>query len=149
MADIYELQLTLDLPDSLPPRDLALLRWHLGEESSRQDDGHDGYEYPLWDARGPARRIGGALVGELCSDGDGWALTVRQEAHPDEFDDLRRLVLWLGARTTSVGAIGHLRFYESDVPDVLIAQAGKVHSAVLRVDKTVRSPTEVIPDPCA
>ncbi|MFE9975756.1 hypothetical protein ACFYRD_34865 [Streptomyces hirsutus] len=153
MADIYELQLTLDLPDSLPPQDLALLRWHLGEEVSRQNeareggDGYDGCEYPLWDARGPARRIGGALVGELCSDGGGWALTVRQEVHPDEFDDLRRVVLWLGARTTSVGAVGHLRFYESDVPDVLIAQAGEVHRAVLRTDETARSPTEVIPDP--
>ncbi|MEV7862168.1 hypothetical protein AB0O86_25925 [Streptomyces hirsutus] len=152
MADIYELQLTLDLPDSLPPQDLALLRWHLGEEGSRQDDGHDGhdgYEYPLWGARGPARRIGGVLVGELCSAGGGWALTVRQEAHPDEFDDLRRVVLWLGERTTSVGTIGHLRFYESDVPDVLIAQAGEVHRAVLRTDEIAQSPTEVIPDPWA
>ncbi|MFC7012332.1 hypothetical protein ACFQMH_11550 [Streptomyces viridiviolaceus] len=146
MADIYELQLTLDLPDSLLPADLALLRWHLGEEDGRQDEG---YEYPLWDARGPARRIGGVLVGELHSDHGGWALTVRQEAHPDEFDDLRRMVLWLGARTTSWGAIGYLRFYESHLPDMLIAERGAVSSAVLRVEKVVRSPTEVIPDPYA
>jgi hypothetical protein len=74
-------------------RDLALLRWHLGEEGDCQGE----YEYPLWDARGPARRIGGVLAGELRSDDWGWALTVRQESHPDEFDDLRRIVLWLGA----------------------------------------------------
>ncbi|MGW3253081.1 hypothetical protein ACWDCX_21260 [Streptomyces fungicidicus] len=144
MADIYELQLTLDLPGSLPGQDLALLRWHLGEEGGRQDDG---YEYPLWADRGPALRIGGALVGELCSDGPEWALTVRQEAHPDEFDDLRRMVLWLGARTTTVGTVGYLRFYEAQVPDVLIAEAGAVRSAILRVEKVVESPAEVIPDP--
>ncbi|MBZ9639068.1 hypothetical protein [Streptomyces sp. PSKA30] len=118
MADTYELQLALNLPSSLPSRDLALLRWHLGEEAERQDDE---YEYPLLGGRGPARRIGGVLLGELCAHDRGWALTVRQETHPDEFDDLRRLVLWLGARTTTVGAIGYLRFYEAEVPDVLIA----------------------------
>ncbi|MCO4697789.1 hypothetical protein LRR80_03857 [Streptomyces sp. RO-S4] len=146
MADIYELQLTLDLPDSLPPQDLALLRWHLGEEGGVQGDG---YAYPLWGDRGPALRIGGALVGELCSDGPQWALTVRQEAHPDEFDDLRRMVLWLAARTTTVGTVGYLRFHESHVPDVLVAEAGAVRSAVLRVEKVLESATEVIPDPYA
>ncbi|MEV5470554.1 hypothetical protein AB0N37_33930 [Streptomyces griseoincarnatus] len=146
MADIYELQLTLDLPGSLPPQDLALLRWHLGEEGGRQDDG---YAYPLWGDRGPALRIGGALVGELCSDGPQWALTVRQEAHPDEFDDLRRMVLWLGARTTTEGTVGYLRFHESHVPDVLVAEAGAVRSAVLRVEKVLESATEVIPGPFA
>ncbi|MCP9995271.1 hypothetical protein LUX34_05730 [Streptomyces werraensis] len=55
MADIYEFQLALDLPGSLPPQDLALLRWHLGEEGGRQDDG---YAYPLWGDRG--RRCGSA-----------------------------------------------------------------------------------------
>lgn len=66
---------------------------------------------------------GVVLVGELCSDGPQWALTVRQEAHPGEFDDLRRMVLWLGARTTTVGTVGYLRFHESHVPDVLVAEA--------------------------
>ncbi|MGV4891379.1 hypothetical protein ACSR0Z_33305 [Streptomyces viridosporus] len=146
MADIYELQLALDLPDSLPSQDLALLRWHLGEEGGRGDDG---YAYPLWGDRGPALRIGGVLVGELRSDGSGWALTVRQEAHPDEFDDLRRMVLWLGARTTTVGIIGYLRFHEAHLPDVLIARSGAVHRATLRVDGVVASVAEVIPDPYA
>jgi hypothetical protein len=146
MADIHELQLTLDLPDSLPPEDLALLRWHLGQEDGRGDDG---YAYPLWGGRGPALRIGGALVGELHSDGAGWALAVRQEVHPDEFDDLRRMVLWLGARTTTVGAVGYLRFHEAHFPDVLIARSGSVRRAVLRVDEVVESAAEVIPDPYA
>ena len=146
MADIYELQLTLDLPGSLLPEELDLLRWHLGQEGGRQDDG---YEYPLWDARGSARRIGGVLVGELHSDGSEWALTVRQEAHPDEFDDLRRIVLWLGTRTTTVGTIGYLRFYEDHLPDVLIAASGAVRREILRADEVVEAATEVIPDPYA
>ncbi|MFC0499437.1 hypothetical protein ACFFKE_32800 [Streptomyces mutabilis] len=80
-------------------------------------------------------------MGELCPNGRGWSLTARQEVHPDEFDDLRRLVEWLGARTTSRGAIGYLRFSESTAPDVLIAQEeaakGTVNCVVLRGDKVV------------
>lgn len=64
VADIYELQLALHLPGSAPPEDLALLQRHLGLEGGRQGDG---YECPLWEARGAALRIGGALVGELHS----------------------------------------------------------------------------------
>ncbi|MFF6994766.1 hypothetical protein ACFY93_07360 [Streptomyces sp. NPDC008313] len=146
MADIYEVQLTLDLPGSLPPQDLTQLRWHLGEEGSRSADG---YAYPLWGDRGPALRIGGVLVGELRSDGPAWALTVRQEAHPDEFDDLRRMVRWLGARTTTVGTIGYLRFHEDHLPDVLVAESGVVRREVLRVDEVVEAAAEVIPDPYA
>ncbi|MCP9995270.1 hypothetical protein LUX34_05725 [Streptomyces werraensis] len=74
---------------------------------------------------------------------------MRQEAHPDEFDDLRRMVLWLGARTTTVGTVGYLRFHESHVPDVLVAEAGAVRSAVLRVEKVLESAAEVIPGPYA
>ncbi|MFF1277603.1 hypothetical protein ACFVZC_30035 [Streptomyces marokkonensis] len=143
MADIYELQLTLHLPGSLPPEDLALLRWHLGMEGGRQGDG---YEYPLWEARGAALRIGGALVGELHPGGAGWALTVRQETHPDEFDDLRRIVRWLGARTTTVGTVGHLRFYEAHLPDLLIAEGGAVCREILRVEEVVGAADHVIPD---
>ncbi|GHE31297.1 hypothetical protein [Streptomyces capitiformicae] len=109
MADIYELQLSLDLPESLPADDLALLRWHLGEGETEGQGGDDAY--PLLADRGAAARIGGVLVGELCRGARGWALTVRQEVHPDEFDDLRSLVGRLGALTSSIGVIGHLRFY--------------------------------------
>ncbi|MEU3195794.1 hypothetical protein [Streptomyces sp. NPDC006996] len=144
VADIYELQLALHLPGSAPPEDLSLLRWHLGLEGGRQGDG---YEYPLWEARGAALRIGGALVGELhSSDGAGYALTVRQETHPDDFDDLRRIVPWLGARTTTVGTVGYLRFHEEHLPDVLIAESGAVRREVLRVDKAVGTADQVIPD---
>ncbi|WP_309059683.1 hypothetical protein [Streptomyces sp.] len=142
MADTYELQLALDLPDSLSPRELDLLRWHAAEEGGRQDEG---YECPLWDGRGPARRIGGLQVAELRAVHGGWALTVRQEAHPDGFHDLRRLVQWLGARTTSTGPIGYLRFYESHVPDMLIVQSGTVRCAFLKEDKVIEVASKEFP----
>ncbi|MFG3002625.1 hypothetical protein [Streptomyces calvus] len=142
MADTYELQLTLDLPDSLAPGELALLRWHLGEEGGAQDEG---YEYPLWDGRGWARRIGGLQVAELRPVDWGWALTVRQEAHPDDFHDLRRIVQWLGARSITSGPIGYLRFYESHVPDMFIVQSGTVTCTFLHVEKTVEVASEQYP----
>lgn len=142
MADLYELQLALHLPGTISPEDLALLRWHLALEGGRQDDG---YAYSLWEARGTAWRIGGALVGELHLDGAQWALTVRQEVHPDAFDDVRRIVLWLGARTTTVGTIGYFRFYERHFPDVLIAEAGTVRREILRGEEVVETADQVIP----
>ncbi|MEU5521954.1 hypothetical protein ABZ759_15155 [Streptomyces sp. NPDC047860] len=48
-----------------------------------------------------------------------------------------------------MGTVGYLRFYESHVPDVLVAESGAVRSAVLRVEKVLESATEVIPDPYA
>lgn len=145
MADIYEFQLALDLPSDLPEADLAVLRWHLGQAGGERDD----YGYPLWEERGPARRIGGVLVGELRSDDWGWALTVRQEAHPDEFDDLDRLVRWLGARTTTAGTIGHLRFHEDHVPDALVVRSGTVHAVTLREEARTEPGARVLPDPYA
>ncbi|MFJ5557385.1 hypothetical protein ACIQCD_08170 [Streptomyces sp. NPDC093250] len=48
-----------------------------------------------------------------------------------------------------MGTVGYLRFYESRVPDVLVAESGAVRRAVLRVEKVLESATEVIPDPYA
>ncbi|GAA3504726.1 hypothetical protein GCM10019016_118390 [Streptomyces prasinosporus] len=142
MADSYELQLALDLPGSLTPGELALLRWHLAEEGGRQDEG---YECPLWDGRGPARRIGGLQVAELRPVHGEWSLTVRQEVHPDGFHDLRRIVQWLGERTTTPGTVGYLRFYESHVPDVFIARSGTVSCAFLQVEEVVEVASEEFP----
>ncbi|MFD7303810.1 hypothetical protein ACFV83_23255 [Streptomyces pharetrae] len=143
MSDLYELQLTLDLPGSLPDPDLALLRWHLGEsgEESQESD-----TYPLLAARGSAERIGGALVGDLVRGVRGWALTVRQEVHPDQFDRLRELVEWIAARTSTCGTIGYLRFLEHDIPDVLIADPAT--GTAQRLPLMPGSAAEdVIPDP--
>ncbi|MFI0779513.1 hypothetical protein [Streptomyces sp. NPDC021212] len=138
MSDLFELQLTLDLPGSLPASDLALIRQHLGEvedEGQGSEASDPLAEHPLLSSRGPAHRIGGTLVGELLPGPVGWGLTVRQEVHPDEFEALRTLLIWLAARTTSVGAIGYLRFLEHDVPDVLIAAPDSpdgIHRLTLR-----------------
>lgn len=128
MSDLYELQLSLDLPGSLPTSDLAQIRHHLGEGGNQTPETSDPLaENPLLSARGPAHRIGGTLVGELLPGPRGWALTVRQEVHPDEFDALRTLLTWLATRTTTVGTIGHVRFLESDAPDALIATPNGIH----------------------
>ncbi|GGW24482.1 hypothetical protein [Streptomyces alanosinicus] len=143
MSDLYEFQLTLDVPDSLPAPDLALLRWHLGEsgEESQEPD-----VYPLLSARGPAERIGGTLVGDLARGVRGWALSVRQEVHPDEFDRLRELVEWIAARTSTYGTIGYLRFLEEAVPDVLIADPDT--GTAQRLPLTSGSAAQdLIPDP--
>ncbi|MFJ4623951.1 hypothetical protein [Streptomyces sp. NPDC088812] len=144
MSDIHELQLNLDLPGSLASADLALLRWHLGEEAGEPPHPDD---YPLFSDRGPAHRIGGTLVGELARGARGWALTVRQEVHPDEFDQLRVLVTWLAARTSTAGTIGSLRFPERDIPDVLVADpaAGTAWRLTLTPERSPQD--ELIPDP--
>jgi hypothetical protein len=143
MGDMYELLLTLDLRADITDDELAELRWQVGQgpRPERLPIGTDAYldTYPLGDPadpdclwetatpepvfarRGAARRMGGALVADLVGreQADGWALTVRQEVHPDDFYQLRTLLGWLGPR--SVGAqtsgveffVGYLRFLES------------------------------------
>ncbi len=148
MADTFEVQLTLDLPDTLTQGELSLLRWHLGTEgeaeAGRRDGPHE-YEYPLWGERGPARHVGGLQVAELRESDRGWALTVRQETHPDSFADLRAILRWLGPRTTTVGTIGYVRFYEDHVPAVLVVESGTVSCVSLRTQGIVGVGEEVFP----
>ncbi|AIS02319.1 hypothetical protein [Streptomyces glaucescens] len=144
MSDLYELQLMLDLPDSLPAGDVALLRWHLGDsaEESPEPDA-----YPMLSARGPAARIGGTLVGDLARSERGWALTARQEVHPDEFDQLRKLVEWLAGRTSTSGTVGYLRFLEHDIPDVLVADPAAGTARRLTLSPGHSTEAQLIPDP--
>ncbi|MEU8547160.1 hypothetical protein [Streptomyces roseoverticillatus] len=144
MSDFYELQLALDLPGSLTDDDLALLRRHLGE-SSEELQHLDAY--PLFSARGPAQRVGGTLIGDLARSTRGWALTVRQEVHPDEFDELRGLVQWLAARTSTFGTIGYLRFLEQEVPDVLVADPAAGTAQRLTLPSARSTEDQLIPDP--
>ncbi|MEU7581237.1 hypothetical protein AB0B50_26955 [Streptomyces sp. NPDC041068] len=144
MSDLHELQLALDLPHDLPADDLSLIRWHLGEEAGTRHA--EGEECPLLSARGPAARIGGVLIGELQRGERGWSLTVRQEVHPDEFDALRSLVAWLAARTTTVGTVGHLRFLEDHVPDVLVVESGSARRLRTRAEATE---SDLLPGPWA
>ncbi|MEU9144753.1 hypothetical protein [Streptomyces sp. NPDC048349] len=122
MSDLYAVDLALDLRDSVPPSLLADLRWHLGEEEREADEELDAY--PLLASRGPAVRIGGVRVGELVRTGNGWALTVRYEIHTEVMPDFDSLVERLAWHSDTEGPIGQVRFYEDDVPEMLINRSG-------------------------
>ncbi|MGW4798360.1 hypothetical protein ACWEPC_38670 [Nonomuraea sp. NPDC004297] len=129
MADVYELLVSVDLYD-LTEAEAVELQWHLGlapmpaargvvpdhtEPVFTEDGRIDGETgpWPLLAGGGPARRIGGVLFSAMARDGARWALTSRQELHPDEFEDVGGLLAWLHARALdSVGFRCHLRFYE-------------------------------------
>jgi hypothetical protein len=98
-------------------------------------------------ARGPAERIGGTLVGDLARSAQGWALTARQEVHPDEFEQLHGLVEWLAARTSTFGTIGCLRFLELDVPDVLVADPAAKTAQRLTLPPGRSTEDQLMPDP--
>ena len=82
---------------------------------------------PLFAARGAAHRVGGVLVSELVGGPDGWALTVRQEVHPDSFYPLRTLLVWLGRRArTGTSFAGYLRFHEEAAISPLVVRDGEL-----------------------
>ncbi|WP_327356412.1 hypothetical protein [Streptomyces sp. NBC_01304] len=126
MSDLFELQLSLDLPKSLPQDDLNFLRWHLGQVPGEATAGLDSEAYGLLCIREPASRIGGLLLAELSRGPRGWALTARQEIHPDQFDALQTLLEWLATHTTTAGAVGSLRFLEEFVADALVVESGVI-----------------------
>ncbi|MEU5639023.1 hypothetical protein [Streptomyces milbemycinicus] len=142
MADIYDLILSVNLPDTLSDAEISELRWHLGlapqpatplslvtdyAEPLIGDDGQPeedeqgnwlmSYEpYPVLAAKGPAHRAGGVLLSALEPETrGGWALTSRQEFHPDELGRVDELLLWLHERAVnSLDFQCHVRFYEED-----------------------------------
>ncbi|MFE5627702.1 hypothetical protein ACFQ8S_37250 [Streptomyces virginiae] len=154
MSDVYELVVSVDLRDEISERELAELRWHLGLGGRPErlsvvtrfpvvvwdDEGHPAIEddpCPLLAGRGAAARVGGVLCSALESRAGlprtGWALTSRQEVHPDEFEKLGELLRWLAARAHAThlrgdGAVGvgFLRFHEAEVPEVLTIEGGQV-----------------------
>ncbi|MET8754531.1 hypothetical protein ABZW32_31215 [Streptomyces sp. NPDC004667] len=154
MADVYELMLALDLRADLPEPELAELRWHLGlgpePEALRivtefpwvveDEEGRpvvENHPEPLLAQRGEAYAIGGALVSLLLPrEGTGrgaWALTSRQEIHPDGFERTGELLAWLA--TTAADAhrrhdggvdLGWTRFHEERPPTPLTVRDGVV-----------------------
>ena len=127
---MYAVDLALDLRASVPSAVFADLRWHLGLEAGEGEDGAGdsdrdmGDMFPLLAARGPAVRIGGVLVGELVRTAGGWSLTVRQEVHAEVLPELEALAERLAWNAGTEGVIGQIRFYEDDVPDLLINRSG-------------------------
>ncbi|MER5337903.1 hypothetical protein [Micromonospora sp. NPDC002717] len=155
MGDLYEIVLSIDLRGDLTDDEFAELRWNVGQEPrpERLPIGTDAYRetYPLgdpddpdceWESaepapifgqRGAARRVGGALIAELVErkQPDGWALTVRQELHPDMFYQLRTLLEWLGSRAVDRGdgverVVGYLRFHETTEITPLVLANGRI-----------------------
>ncbi|MEV7232155.1 hypothetical protein AB0M79_34895 [Polymorphospora sp. NPDC051019] len=151
MSDVFELVLNLNLRDDLTDAELASLRWFLGlgvrpenlsilaESPIAIVDGGE-ESRPVLAGRGAAWKTGGALVSELVRRGNpaGWAITSRQELHPDEFDEVLALLSWLADRadypyrdhdgTVRSGGcgnvVGYLRFYEDVDPTVLTIRGG-------------------------
>ncbi|MCN9239964.1 hypothetical protein NGF19_04030 [Streptomyces sp. RY43-2] len=154
MADLYELTLALDLRDDLTDQELAELRWHLGAgpkpETLRivtefpvvveDEDGEFVIEddpEPLLACHDAGYKVEGALVSVLLrkqgTGHDAWALTSRQEIHPDDFDRTGQLINWLATKADerhrdvdgSIG-LGWIRHHEARQPEPLVVRDGGV-----------------------
>ncbi|POX41710.1 hypothetical protein C3486_08515 [Streptomyces sp. Ru73] len=133
MGDLYVVDVSLDLRPSVPEAILDDLRWQLGltgSEEESEDAGAD--EYPVWTGRGPARRIGGVEVGELVQGPNGWAVTVRQEVHAEMMPEVEALIDRLAHHSDTAGVIGQIRFFEDELPELLLNDAGSVVKRPLR-----------------
>lgn len=83
---------------------------------------------------GIALRIGGeSATGLAPIAGGGWALTVRRELHPDQFDEVGELLVWLAARVEDAHTgpdgsvvLGRLRFIEDTEARPLAFRDGRV-----------------------
>ncbi|MEV8038909.1 hypothetical protein [Streptomyces sp. NPDC086182] len=154
MADIYELSIVLNLREGLSDEEASELRWHLGlgprPESLRivpefptvvEDEHGDPVmrdaPVPLLGQPGEAWKVGGALVSVLLRPEDArygtWALTVRQEIHPDDFERIGELLSWLATKAddrhsvpTGTVRLGWTRFCESDQFEPLVVRDGEV-----------------------
>ncbi|MFD3871871.1 hypothetical protein [Streptomyces sp. NPDC058623] len=155
MSDVHELMIAVDLRDEISASELAELSWHVGigprpdrlsivteypvvMEDESGNPVIDDDPYPLLAEQGAASRVGGVLRSTLAPRADparpGWALTSRQEIHPDGFEKVGELLCWLAGRAHAThlrgnGAVGvgFLRFCEAEVPDVLQVEGGQVN----------------------
>ncbi|MFH9607092.1 hypothetical protein [Streptomyces sp. NPDC017448] len=154
MADIFELSIVLNLRENLPDEEIAELRWHLGlggkpetlhlvtsfpvvVEDACGNPVVENRPVPLLGRHGEAWKVDGALVSVLLRPEEArhgsWALTVRQEIHPDEFASTGELLRWLATRAderhrSSSGEVrlGWTRFYESDRYEPLVVRNDEV-----------------------
>ncbi|WP_369197155.1 hypothetical protein [Streptomyces djakartensis] len=137
MSDLYAVDLALDLSPTTPDPVLELLRLHLEGDDTGQEDPAE--FVPLLAHRGPAWRIGGLLTGELLRAEHHWSLTARQEIHAELLPDLMSLAEMLAHHARTEGVIGQLRWYENDIPELLVARSGALVTMELReADSTSR-----------
>ncbi|GAA0918664.1 hypothetical protein [Streptomyces thermoalcalitolerans] len=142
MSDLFAVDLALDLSPTVPAAVLDVLRRHLGldTESGESDMGDEMSDFvPLLSCRGPAKRIGGVLTGELVQGDSHWSLTARQEIHAELLPDLEELVEMLARNARTEGVIGQVRFYEDDIPELLISRSGKMVRMPLRAAEAADS----------
>ncbi|QKV91252.1 hypothetical protein HUT19_05440 [Streptomyces sp. NA02950] len=155
MSDVYELTLAMDLCDDLSEEEIAELRWHLGlgpqperlsilssfpvvvADESGEPQVEDQPE-ALLSQHGAAWRVGGVVSSELIrrkgrGGRRGWAMTSRQELHPDLFGPVGVLLTWLAGKADPMHAdedgavhVGCLRFLEDLDPRPLVVRNGTV-----------------------
>ncbi|GAP48543.1 hypothetical protein [Streptomyces azureus] len=134
MSDVFAVDLALDLSPTVPEAVLAHLRRHVEGDSA--DDGSSEADWPdfvpLLADRGPAARIGGLLTGRLFQGADHWSLTARQEIHAELLPELVALADMLAFNAKTEGVIGQVRFYEDDIPELLVNRSGTLVKMPLR-----------------
>ncbi|GAA3147981.1 hypothetical protein ACFQ0X_05970 [Streptomyces rectiviolaceus] len=150
MADMYEFSMAMDLRDDISEEEIAELRWHLGLGPQpvrltvvrefpvvmEDDQGElvtEDVPVPLLGCHDTALKVGGALTSVLLRRKVGWALTARQEIHPDDFDRVGELLTWLAAkacghheRFDGSVRVGWFRFYEEEQLHPLAVRDGGV-----------------------
>lgn len=84
---------------------------------------------PLLGVHGPAWKVGGMLSASLERTCLGWQLDARQEVHPQTFEEMTELMVWLYrrvdfgmVRADGSVEIGRLRSYEDSEPVPLVVR---------------------------
>ncbi|MEV2252727.1 hypothetical protein AB0I94_19490 [Streptomyces sp. NPDC050147] len=150
MADMFELSIAMDLRDGVSEEEIAELRWHLGlgprpveltivrafPVVTENDEGELVMEddpVPLLGCHETASKVHGALTSVLLRRAEGWALTARQEIHPDDFGRVGELLTWLASkgrghheRFDGSVRVGWIRFYEEEQTSPLVVRDGEV-----------------------
>jgi hypothetical protein len=134
MSDVFAVDLALDLSPIVPDAVLAHLRRHLETDSADDDGGEMDWPdfVPLLAERGPAAHIGGLLTGHLHQGPHHWSLTARQEIHAELLPELVALAEMLAFNAGTDGVIGQVRFYEDEIPELLVNRSGTLVKMPLR-----------------
>ena len=150
MADIYEFVISVELRSDLSGEDIAELRWQVGQGEAPTDElrlsrGYvgvvesEGEELVFTDPQpflsqvGPAWKIDGTLRSSFQKTSTGWHLEARQEVHPEDFETLEPLLIWLYRHVDfrAVAAdgsveLGRLRWYEDTDSRSLVIRDNQV-----------------------
>ncbi|MCX5198604.1 hypothetical protein OOK31_32760 [Streptomyces sp. NBC_00249] len=131
MADLYALELALDLDASTPESVLELIAFHLTPEPAEGEWGEweegeaEVEEFRVLCGRGAGYRVGGVLDAVLApAPGGGWRLTARQEIHAETRIDVEEFLAALAPYVPApAGPVGSLRFYEAVEAEPIVRDA--------------------------